>query len=146
MSKSAPRTATMLYQVPSGSKSSGLGFLTGLAFWNADRSAIIVVVPSGLTRSTALSVPASPCEQPAPARSAYSVLSIKATSATPLIRLPKAGEVALEGKLSTTVVRVPSEVIFDIRAVRPPTYGPTGATTCGHSPTVERVPAAPPSA
>jgi len=38
-------------------------------------AAIIVVVPSAFTRSTALSVPASPCEQPAPAKIAYSDLS-----------------------------------------------------------------------
>jgi len=67
MAKSAPRTAIMLYQVPSGSKSSALGFLTGLAFWNSDKSAIMVVVPSEFTRSTPLSVPASPWEHPAPA-------------------------------------------------------------------------------
>src|SRR6266567_3950914 len=136
----------MLYHVPSGSKSLGSGFSTGCVFRKADRSAIIVVVPSAFTRSTALSVPASPCEQPAPAKIAYSVLPINATSATPLTKLPVAGEVWLEGKLSATVVRIPSGVILEIRDVKSPVYGPTGGTTWSHNPILDNVPPAPPSA
>src|SRR6266851_9780692 len=136
----------MLYHVPSGSKSSGSGFLTGCVFRKADRLAIIVVVPSAFTRSTALSVPASPWEQPAPANIAYSVLPTKATSATPLFKPPKAGEVWVEGNLSATLVRVPSGLILEIRAVNPPVYGQTGEITWSHNPTLDKVPPAPPSA
>src|SRR6267154_5656025 len=140
-----PLTAIMLYHVPSGSKSASSGFLTGCRFWNTDRSAIIVVLPSVFTRSTPLSVPARPCEQPAPAKIAYSVLPTKATSATPLTKLPWLAIVWLEGKLSTTVVTFPSAPIFEIRPVNPPVYGPTSGTWV-HSPTVDSVPPVPPSA
>ncbi len=80
----SPLNGTMLYQVPSGSKSSSSGFATGCVLRNALRFAIGVVVPFEFTRRIALSASACPWEQPAPASSAYSVLPMKATSATPL--------------------------------------------------------------
>src|ERR1700682_3698389 len=110
----------MLYHVPSGSKSSGWGLATGWLFWNVDRLATVVVLPSAFTRSTPLRVLASPWEQPAPAKSAYSVLPMNATSATPLTRLPWFAGVWSEGRLSATVVTVLSGAIFEIRAVNPP--------------------------
>src|SRR6267143_2047970 len=68
------------------------------------------------------------------------------TSATPLTRPPKAIESWSEGSLSATVERTPSELIFEMRAVRPPEYGPTGATTWVHLPTDDVSPPVPPSA
>src|SRR5262249_46480475 len=94
----------MLYQVPSGSKSSGSGLATGLLFWKALRLAMVVVEPSALTRKMVLSVSASPCEQPAPASNPYSVSPTNFTSETPLTRLPSNGLVWLDGRPSATVV------------------------------------------
>src|SRR5215471_7815123 len=125
----SPPTATMLYQVPSGSKSPGFGCPTGWDFRNRLRSATGVVVPSGLTRRIELSVPSRPCEQPAPASSAYNRPPTNATSATPLTSEPAVGEVWLDGRLPATVVRTPFGPIFEMRDVKPPLYGPTGAGT-----------------
>src|SRR5438552_14725121 len=72
---------------------------------------------------------------------------MNAISATPLIRLPSIGLVWLEGRLSTTVVRVPSEPILEMREpVLLPVYGPTSGITCVQLPAVELVPPTPPSA
>ena len=60
----------MLYQVPSGSKSSSSGLATGCAFWNALRFAIIFHVPLRPTWITPFGTWGTPCEQPAPASSA----------------------------------------------------------------------------
>ena len=54
---------------------------------------------------------------------------MNSTSATPLIRLPSAGLVWLDGRPSATVERFPWRSIFEIRAVKSPLYGPTGSTT-----------------
>src|SRR5262245_4373826 len=51
----------------------------------------------------------------------------------PLTSDPEAASVWLDGKPSTTVVRVPFESIREIRAVKPPLYGPTGNGTCVQS-------------
>jgi hypothetical protein len=59
----------MLYQVPSGSKSSSSGLATGCEAWNALRFAIIVHELPGPTRKTPLGTVGTPCEQPAPASS-----------------------------------------------------------------------------
>ena len=93
----------MLYHVPSGSKSSSSGFLTGWFRWNRLRLAIIVQLPSWWTRITPLGIPGTPCEQPAPASRAYMRWPMKATLETPLTRLPSAGLVWLEGSALTTV-------------------------------------------
>src|SRR5437868_1567238 len=93
-----------------------------------------------------LGTSATPCEQPAPARSAYSVRPMKVTSATPLTRLPSATLVWLDGRLSAITVRTPVRLTFEMWAVRPLVYGPTGATTCVHWPTVVVAPPRPPSA
>src|SRR5215472_3349845 len=116
----SPRAATMLYQVPSGSKSPGFGCAAGWDFRNRLRSATGVVVPSGLTRRIELSVPQRPCEQPAPASSAYSRPPANATSATPLTSEPSAGEVWLDGRPPATVVRTPFRPILEMREVKPP--------------------------
>src|SRR5580700_2769705 len=74
---------------------------------------------------------------------------MNATSATPLTRLPNAALVWLEGRLSATVVTTPWASTLEIRAVKPPVYGPGpagGPAACLQNPTVERVPPAPPSA
>ena len=124
----SPPTATIEYQVPSGSKSAGSGFATGLALMNALRSATWVVVPSALTRTIPLSTSAWPCEQPAPASSAYSVWLMNAISATPLRKL-RAGPVWSDGSPAATTVRVPSGANRRMSAVNPPVYGPmTGIT------------------
>src|SRR3989442_12315008 len=69
------------------------------------------------------------------------------TSATPLTRLPRAAEVWSEGNPSATVERSPLELILEMRAVKPPVYGPTGGMTCGvHLPTDDVSPPVPPSA
>src|SRR5262245_5739890 len=94
----------MLYQVPSGSKSSGSVVLVGFACWKAERFAVISQVPSGLTRTTPLGTRCPlarggiPCEQPAPASRPYGVPPRKATAPTPLTRPPLCGLVWLEGK------------------------------------------------
>ena len=93
--------ASMLYHVPSGSESSGSGFATGCAFWKSLRFAIRVQIPKESIRITPLFVPASPCEHPAPARIAYNLPSMNATSATPLTRLPNWALVWLDGRPST---------------------------------------------
>src|SRR4029453_12232147 len=55
---------------------------------------------------------------------------MKATSATPLTRLPSTALVWLDGRLSTKVVRLPSLSILEIREpVVRPEYGPTGGLT-----------------
>src|SRR5256885_15500903 len=97
----------MLYQVPSGSKSSGSGFATGFAARYALRFATIVVDPSPLTRSTPFDVWASPCEHPAPAVSAYRCPSTNASAAPPLARLPRAALVSLDGSPDATTVGEP---------------------------------------
>ncbi len=53
---------------------------------------------------------------------------MNATSATPLTRLPKAGVVWLEGRLSATVVRTPAGLILEMRELKPPKYGSIFAT------------------
>src|SRR5579863_4885443 len=139
--------ATRFQKVPSGSKSSGDGLATGLLARNVLRSASIVHVP--LTTSTSitpLGVPETPWEQPAPASKAYIVDPTKAISATPLTSDPCALLVWLDGRLSTIVDRACNSPMREMRAVLPPVYGPTGATTCGHIPVVEAVPPVPPSA
>ncbi len=93
------------------------------------RSAIGVTVPSVLTRKTLLTVPARPCEQPAAASRPYRVPPMNFTSETPLTRLPEAALVWLDGRPSTTVLRTPAGLTLEIRAVKPPLYGPTGAGT-----------------
>src|SRR5262245_16009539 len=101
----APFAATMLYHVPSGSKSPGQqsGLATGLAAWNALRSATsLVVLAAMFTRKRLLWVPASPCEQPAAASMPYSCPSRNFTSATPLVSAPLSGDVELEGKPPTS--------------------------------------------
>src|ERR1700757_1980447 len=109
----------MLYHVPSGSKSPSSGFATGFAAWNALRSAIIVqLLPS--TRNTPFGTVGTPCEQPAPARSPYSWLPMKATLETPLTRFPRATLVSLDGSESTTVETAPAGLILEIR---PPSTG-----------------------
>src|SRR5215472_3286348 len=81
-------------------------------------------------RMTLLGMFGTPWEQPAPARIAYKFPSRKAMSATPLTRLPKAGLVWLEGRLSATVVRFPSRSILEMREPTGlPVYGPTGGGT-----------------
>src|SRR3981189_861965 len=82
--ESLPRTATMLYHVPSGSKSPGLGCATGCDFRKALRSATMLQVPFGNILRIALVVSPSPGDHPAPAVNAYIVLPMNATSATPL--------------------------------------------------------------
>ena len=96
----------MLYHVPSGSKSSSSGFATGCALMKSLRSATCVVVPLGFTRRTALSTVAFPCEQPAPVSSAYIVLPMNATSATPLWKF-RGGADWSDGRPPTTVDRTP---------------------------------------
>ena len=107
---------TMLHHVPSCSKSPGFGFLTGLACWNALRLATSSQVPLRWIRATPLGV-VTPCEQPAPASSAYMAPSMNAMSATPLVRLPDCMLVWLEGSVSVTVLRWPC---LSMREIRPP--------------------------
>src|SRR6516162_10075751 len=101
----------MPYQVPSGSKSpggtEGSGLATGWVIRNWLRLATWVVLPSGFTRTMALLVPASPCEQPAPEIMAYRVFPTNATSATPLTSPPIARLVWLEGRWVATRVTAP---------------------------------------
>jgi hypothetical protein len=52
----------------------------------------------------------------------------------------------VEGNPEATVVRVPAELILEMRLVLPPMYGPTGAITWVHVPAVEVVPPLPASA
>src|ERR1700683_2240201 len=106
----------MLHQVPSGSKSGGFGFFTGLFMMNSLRLAIIFQDRSALTLTTPLGISGTPCEQPAPARIAYRSFPINATSATPWIPLPPPGAVVLEGRCVTKVVRTPSQPTREIRA------------------------------
>src|SRR5581483_3182430 len=137
----------MLYQVPSGSKSSSSGRATGFALTNALRSAICVVDPSSFTRRIPLSACRNPCEQPAPDSSAYSVCPTNATSATPLVRPPESGDVELDGSPVATGVTAPCGPILTMLAVKPPEYGPIGAGTCSQSACVVCiVPPVPPSA
>jgi len=110
----------MLYQVPSGSKSSGSGFATGCALMKALRFATCVVVPFAFTRRIELSVPRSPCEQPAPDWSAYSVCPMNSTSATPLVKAPDSGDVELDGSPVATGETVPFGATATMLAVKPP--------------------------
>ena len=103
----------MLYHVPSGSKSPASGFLTGLARWYALRSAIIVHVPSGLTRATPEGMDVTACEQPPLATSAYIAPSMKSMSATPSAS-PR--PLTARGKLAVTVVLEPLASILEILA------------------------------
>jgi len=73
-------------------------------------------VPSRWILTTPLGV-ATPCEQPAPANSAYIAPSMNAISATPLVRLPDCMLVWLEGSMSVRVLRWPC---VSIREIRPP--------------------------
>ena len=57
---SALPMAIMLYQVPSGSKSSGSGCATGCFFWKALRFAISFQVPYRPTLMTPLGTPGTP--------------------------------------------------------------------------------------
>jgi len=117
------------------------------ALRNLLRSATWVVLPLWLTRRSKLSVPFSPCEQPAPASSAYKVPLMNATSPTPETSFPNAGEVSLEGKPPTTVLRTPCLLIFEMRAEKAPLYGPAGEGTCWQSAVVVVwLPPSPPSA
>src|SRR5678816_3085083 len=137
----------MFHHVPSGSKSSGSGLATGWVFWNALRFATSVAAPVELMRTTALSRPRTPCEQPAPPISAYMVLPMNAMSATPLVSAPVCALVWLDGSLLVTVVRTPCGVIFEILPpTELPVYGPIGGITCGQCPAVDCVPPLPPSA
>ena len=61
----------MLYQVPSGSKSSSSGLATGFAWMNALRSAMSYHLPSRWTLKTPLGTVGTPCEHPAPPSSPY---------------------------------------------------------------------------
>ena len=60
----------MLYQVPSGSKSSSSGLATGCDFWNALRFATSLPRPVRPDVDHAVRHVGTPCEQPAPASSA----------------------------------------------------------------------------
>src|ERR1035437_328758 len=91
-------------------------------------------------------VPASPCEHPAPDTSAYRVPPTNATSATPDTSPPERSVDWLDGRPSAMGVLAPFEPIFEIRAVMPPVFGPTGGGICGQSPTVVAMPPRPPSA
>src|ERR1700676_4542548 len=84
-----------------------------------------------------------PCEQPPPLTTAYSSLSKNTTSATPIV--PPA-MLKVEGNPEATVVRVPLELILEIRAFGPPVQGPGGEGTCVHCPAVLFVPPVPASA
>src|SRR4029077_11843144 len=97
-------------------------------FWKALRLATSDQVASELTRIMALFVPRRPWEHHAPARTAYSLPLTKATSATPLTKLPKPGLVWLEGRPSTTVETAPLGAILEMRAVKSPVYGPAPRT------------------
>jgi hypothetical protein len=55
----------------------------------------------------------TPCEHPAPAKMAYIVLPMNATSATPLAR--PAGKITLDGRLSTNVVTLRLVSILEMR-------------------------------
>src|SRR5690242_4457049 len=117
----------MLYQVPSGSKSSASGCATGCAFWNELRSATRIGLPVALRRKTPFTVLSTPCEQPLPAVSTYIVPPIQSMSAGPLVRLPVAAVVWLDGKRSVTVVRTPLLSTLEMRPPRrAPLYGPSG--------------------
>src|SRR5450631_2351158 len=73
-----------------------------------------------------------PCEQPPPATSAYRSPSKNTTSATPIV---PPTVLKVEGNPEATVVRVPLELILDIRAFGPPVQGPGpagGPGTCVH--------------
>src|SRR5215472_16378181 len=73
-----------------------------------------------------------PCEHPPPDMSAYRVPFMNSRSATPNVwPIPPTAE----GSPSATVDRthvLPTFSNFEIRAVRPPLYGPTGAGTWAH--------------
>ncbi len=141
----------MLNHVPSGSKSSASGLATGCAAWNALRFAIILHVPFFRTRITPFGMFGTPCQQPAPARSAYSLWPRNPTLETPLTRLPVAAVVWLDGSPLTTVFRTPLGVTFEIRPPRTglfvlPVYGAAAPDAWVHVPTVEWEPPRPPSA
>jgi hypothetical protein len=139
---SAPPKAIMEYQVPSGSKSSGSGWATGCAFWNALRFAISFHRPCRPTLITPFGTPGRPCEQPAPDSSAYSRRPMNATADTPLTTPPTALLARLEGSASTTVDTTPDRLT---RAIRPPSrrlcvlpvYGAAAPAAWRHRPTVE---------
>src|SRR5215469_517308 len=124
----------MLYHVPSGSKSpviGSVGLATGCACWNALRFAIIVQLRSGFTRMTPLGMLGTPCEQPAPAKIAYSVLPTNATSATPLAN----GSATLDGNPSTNVSTWPLASILEMREpVVLPKYSPGPPAPAEHTP------------
>src|SRR5215467_7889415 len=96
---------------------------------NSLRFAIIVHEPSGATRITPFGTSATPCEQPAPASTAYIWLPTNAMSATPLTRLPVSALVMLEGRPLASVVRAPPGETIEIRPPLTgsfvlPVYGP----------------------
>ena len=106
----------MLYHVPSASKS---GVLTAVGCVRAyrPRSATRCALPP-LIAKIPFCVPGRPCVQPAPPTSAYNVLPMNATSATPLMNVGPL--VWLDGRPEMTVVRTPSGLIFEMRDVKPP--------------------------
>src|SRR5262249_38205698 len=105
----------MLYQIPSGSKSSGSGVATGWLAWNPLRLAISDQVPPGPTLITPLGTEGTPCAQPAPASSAYSWLPMKATLDTPSTTLPAVGAVLVVGSALTPVATTPLGLTLEIR-------------------------------
>src|SRR6267154_1691542 len=141
----------MLYQVPSGSKSSGSALATGFAAWKALRFASSDHVPPAPTWITPFGTVGTPCEQPAPASSAYRCSPTNATLETPLTRLPSAALVWLDGNAPTTAETTPAGLILEIRPPRVtspvlPRYGAAAPAACGQTPTVDVEPPRPPSA
>jgi len=141
----------MLNQVPSGSKSAASGCATGCVRWKRLRFAISDQLPSRCTRMTPLGTLGTPCEQPAPASSAYRWWLTNATLETPLTRLPSAGLVWLDGSPRATTERTPAGVTCEIRPPSTgfpllPVYGAAAPDACLHVPTVERDPPRPPLA
>src|SRR6476469_10400646 len=122
----------MLYQLPSGSKSSASGCATGCARSHLLRFASILSFPFSFTRLRLDGSSGCPCEQPTPIIT-YILLSENAMSAG-----PSTAPVWLraDGSPSATVVRLPAIVTREIRPVNPPVHGPIGAGTYWHCPTV----------
>ena len=75
---------------------------------NSLKFASMVHEPFDATLTTPFGTSATPCEQPAPASSAYIWLPTNATSETPLTRLPDVAAVMLEGSPLANVVRTPA--------------------------------------
>src|SRR5215469_8196175 len=81
------------------------------------------------TETTPFGIFGLPCEQPPPVISAYRVPFMNSRSATPSVW---ACPPTAEGSPLATVVRFQFLSNFEIRAVRPPLYGPTGPGTWVH--------------